>query len=292
MKVTLAVKIGNFARDSQTTAYGGTTTYVHDNKTVAQSSTSNAPPNPIDNYLAMPGTGEVLAFTTSNGGTYVPLQDGQSSAIGLVNSSNVLQTQYTYDPWGNVTISGTPNPFPYLYRGMEYDATGLYYVNGAYYQPQLGRPLQEMSPGGGGGGGGINTSVASSQGSSGGLSPSDAGAQAGITAGAGLAAYAGASAMLGVDSYFASLIVAAGAGPIALAVVAVAAVILGILDFLGVFGGGSAPPIPPAYYRLAHYILSWFIGCFSVTPNMEDSVKVEAPSINLPTKGNVPLVGD
>jgi hypothetical protein len=99
---------------------------VHDNKVVAQSSTTNAPPNPINNYLAMPGTGEVLAFSTSNGGTYVPLQDGSGSTLGLVNASNVLQTQYTYDPFGNVSTSGTANPYPYLYGGMAYDTTGLY----------------------------------------------------------------------------------------------------------------------------------------------------------------------
>jgi len=71
-------------RDSQTTAFGGTTSYVHDKKNVAQSSNTNTP-NPISNYLAMPGTGEVLAFGSTAGGTtntFVPLEDGQGSALG------------------------------------------------------------------------------------------------------------------------------------------------------------------------------------------------------------------
>jgi hypothetical protein len=42
----------------------------------------------------VPGTGEVLAFATT-GGTDVPLQDRLGSAIGLVNSSNSLQTRYS-----------------------------------------------------------------------------------------------------------------------------------------------------------------------------------------------------
>ncbi|MBF6570938.1 MAG: RHS repeat protein [Candidatus Binataceae bacterium] len=268
-------------RDSQTTAYGGTTTYVHDNKVVAQSSTTNAPPNPIDNYLALPGTGEVLAFTTSSNGTtntYEPIQDGSGSAIGLVNSSNVLQTQYTYDPFGNVSTSGTASPYPYLYQGMAYDATGLYYGNGVYYQPQLGRPLQEMSPGGQGGGGGISTSVASSQGSGGGLNGAE---QSGIAAGAGVAAGAAVSAFGGSaaalsDGIAASFLGLSATG-VGLVVAAAVAVVLGILDFLGVFGGGQSIVLLPAYYRLAHYILSQFIGCDSVTPNMEDSASVEAP---------------
>jgi hypothetical protein len=41
---------------------------VHDNKSVAQSSNTNTP-NPISNYLAVPGTGEVLAFGSTAGGT-------------------------------------------------------------------------------------------------------------------------------------------------------------------------------------------------------------------------------
>jgi YD repeat-containing protein len=146
-------------RDSQTTAFGGTTSYVHDNRSVAQSSNTNTP-NPISNYLAMPGTGEVLAFASTAGGTtntFVPLEDGQGSALGLVNSGNVLQTQFTYDPFGNPTTTGTASQYPYLFRGMEYDATGLYQAGGIYYSPALGRPLQQVSPGGlGGGGGGIN----------------------------------------------------------------------------------------------------------------------------------------
>jgi YD repeat-containing protein len=131
-------------RDSQTTAFGGTTAYVHDDKGVAQSSTTNAQSNPISNYLSVPGTGEVLAFASTVGGTtntYVPIQDGQGSAIGLVTSGNVLQTQFTYDPWGNPTTTGTASQYPYLYRGMEYDATGLYNAGGIYYSPNLGRPL-------------------------------------------------------------------------------------------------------------------------------------------------------
>ncbi|MBF6570931.1 MAG: RHS repeat-associated core domain-containing protein [Candidatus Binataceae bacterium] len=127
-------------RYSQMTAYGGTTPYLHDQKDVAQSSTTNAPPNPINNYLAIPGTGEVLAFTT-NSGTYVPLHDRLGSTIGLVNSSNVLQTQYTYDPFGNVTTVGQASLYPYLFAGMELDSSGLYHTQSRYYSPTFGRFL-------------------------------------------------------------------------------------------------------------------------------------------------------
>jgi hypothetical protein len=67
---------------------------VHDNKSVAQSSNTNTP-NPISNYLAVPGTGEVLAFGSTAGGTTNTHPGGQGSAIGLVNSGNLLQIQFT-----------------------------------------------------------------------------------------------------------------------------------------------------------------------------------------------------
>jgi RHS repeat-associated protein len=127
-------------RYDQNTAFGGTTTYLHDEKDVAQSATTGGQSNPVNNYLTMPGTGEVLAFTTT-GGTYVPLHDRLGSTIGLVNSSNVLQTQYTYDPYGNVTSSGQASSYPYLFAGMELDSTGLYHTQTRYYNPAIGRFL-------------------------------------------------------------------------------------------------------------------------------------------------------
>ncbi|MBF6570936.1 MAG: RHS repeat-associated core domain-containing protein [Candidatus Binataceae bacterium] len=64
-----------------------------------------------------------------------------AEAIGLVNSSNVLQTQYTYDPYGNVTTVGQASLYPYLFAGMEYDSIGLYHTQTRYYSPTFGRFL-------------------------------------------------------------------------------------------------------------------------------------------------------
>lgn len=151
------------------------------------------------------------------------------------------------------------------------------YAGGVYYSPALGRPLQQVNPGGsGGGGGGINNSVASSQGSGGGLSAADGAAQAGGVLTAGLAAYGAAGAFAGVDSAAAFAIVSL-AGPIAWAVMGVTAAILGILDLFDVFGGGGTPVILPAYRRIAHQVQSEFIGSSSVAPNMDNSFNYEAP---------------
>jgi RHS repeat-associated protein len=282
-------------RYSQTTAYGGTTTYLHDNKVVTQSTTTNAPPNPINNYLTIPGTGEVVAFSTTNSGTFIPIQDGQGSAIGLVNSSNVLQTEFTYDPFGKVTAGGSASQYPYLFKGMEYDTTGLYYAGGIYYSPALGRPLQQVSPGGGGGGGGgFNAAMPSSQGSGGGLNQYEtnavnlgAGAAAGTGAffGAGAAAGAAAAADGGLLASLGPAIIALG-GPtgVGLIVGAVVAAVLGLLDLFGVFGGSSAPSLIPAQWRIPHSVPSIIIGCEAVAPTMSDIALAEV-------LGGVTIVG-
>ncbi len=214
---------------------------MHDNKAVAQSSTTNAPTNPVNNYLTVPGTGEVLAFASTVGGTtstYVPIQDGQGSTIGLVNSGNVLQTTFTYDPFGNPTAGGSATSYPFLFKGMEYDATGYYYGGGVYYSPALGRPLQQIDPGGsGGGGGGFNAAVPSAQGSAGlgGIEDS----LANNAANAAISGAAGAAAA-GLASFITINEVAVSLGPVFWTVAGVADAILGILDLFGfdLFGGG------------------------------------------------------
>jgi hypothetical protein len=203
-----------------------------------------------------------------------------------VNSGNVLQTQFTYDPFGNPSTTGTASQYPYLFKGMEYDATGLYKAGSVYYSPSLGRPLQQVTPGGGGGGqGGINVSTPS-QGSGGlggfeGILANDS-ANLAIGGGAGVAATGIALAIFG--SELATPVV----GWIAAGVTAVVA---GFLDLFGfdLFGGGSAPVIPPGYYRPAHYVASQFIGCSDVTPNMQDSANQEAAG---PASTGIAIIGE
>ena len=69
----------------------------------------------------------------------------QGDIIGIWNQSGTKIVTYTYDAWGNVTVSGTSastigkwNPF--RYRGYYYDVeNGLYYLQSRYYNPAWGR---------------------------------------------------------------------------------------------------------------------------------------------------------
>jgi hypothetical protein len=187
-----------------------------------------------------------------------------------------MQTQFTYDPCGNPTTTGTASQYPFLFRGMEYDATGLYYGGGVYYSPNLGRPLQQVTPGGPGGGqGGINASFPSSQGGGGGLSNAGISANLGIGAGYGLLSYFGGSLaawFFGVEAW---------GGPIAWAATAVGLAVAALLDLFGfdLFGGGSPPFVPPGTYRSPHYVASQFIGCEALTPNMDGSFISESAPV-------------
>jgi len=83
-------------------------------------------------------------------GSYAPLTDALGSTIALVNSSGNIVTQYTYDPFGNTTVSGSANGNVFQFTGRENDGNGLYYYRARYYSPQLGRfisqdPLRFMS---------------------------------------------------------------------------------------------------------------------------------------------------
>ena len=69
----------------------------------------------------------------------------QGDIVGIWNQNGTKVVTYTYDAWGNVTVSGTgatgigaKNPF--RYRGYYFDTeTGLYYLQTRYYNPSWGR---------------------------------------------------------------------------------------------------------------------------------------------------------
>jgi RHS repeat-associated protein len=74
-------------------------------------------------------------------GTNAMLADGSNSTVGLVNSSGSLATQFTYEPFGRTTFSGSGSSNLYRYTGRELDLTGLYFLRARYYNPILQRFL-------------------------------------------------------------------------------------------------------------------------------------------------------
>ncbi len=79
------------------------------------------------------------------------LFDALGSTLGLLDSNGLLQTEYTYDPFGATTATGTANPNPLQYTGRENDGTGLYNYRARYYSPTLQRFISEDPVGSSGG---------------------------------------------------------------------------------------------------------------------------------------------
>jgi RHS repeat-associated protein len=63
--------------------------------------------------------------------------------VALTDSTGALQTQYTYEPFGNTSIAGAASANPLQYTGRENDGTGLYYYRARYYSPKLQRFISE-----------------------------------------------------------------------------------------------------------------------------------------------------
>ena len=78
----------------------------------------------------------------------------QGDIVALVSPEGEVLVEYSYDPWGNVTVSHGGEAVegleaaivavfcPFAYRGYNYDfTTGLYYLQSRYYNPEWGRFL-------------------------------------------------------------------------------------------------------------------------------------------------------
>jgi len=71
------------------------------------------------------------------------LTDALGSSIALADSTGTLQTQYTFDPFGNTTQSGSSTTNSFAYTGRELDTTGLYFYRARYYNSTLQRFISE-----------------------------------------------------------------------------------------------------------------------------------------------------
>jgi RHS repeat-associated protein len=88
----------------------------------------------IDEFFQRNDVNGVQSFVT----------DALGSTLALANAAGSISTSYTYEPFGNVSISPlAPDTNPYQFTGRENDATGLYYYRARYYNARLGRFASE-----------------------------------------------------------------------------------------------------------------------------------------------------
>ena len=120
--------------------------YLYDGINPVQELSSGSP---IANLLTGLGVDERFQRTDANGPANF-LTDALGSTIALTGPAGSLVAQYQYDPYGNVTVSGSSSN-PYQFTGRENDGTGLYYNRARYYDPAVGCFISEDPAGFSGG---------------------------------------------------------------------------------------------------------------------------------------------
>ena len=116
-----------------------TTSYLYDGVNPVQ---ELAVTTPTANLLTGMGTDEFISRTDA-AGTRILLPGPLGSTVALTDNSGTVQTEYTYEPFGGTTATGSNNTNPFQYTRRENDLTGLYYYRARYYSPVIGRFLSE-----------------------------------------------------------------------------------------------------------------------------------------------------
>ncbi|NJD56185.1 MAG: RHS repeat-associated core domain-containing protein [Nitrospirae bacterium] len=138
--LTASFKYDALGRRYEKTINGVTTQYVYDGMDIIQEKQNGTV---TANYIRSLNIDEPLVRIKADETIRHYKTDGLGSVIQLVDDTGVVQTTYTYDPFGNVTVSGEVSDNPFQYTGRENDGTGLYYYRFRYYSPELQRFISE-----------------------------------------------------------------------------------------------------------------------------------------------------
>ncbi|WP_405111623.1 RHS repeat-associated core domain-containing protein [Paenibacillus sp. FSL K6-1217] len=78
------------------------------------------------------------------GKDYYYLYNGHGDVVQIVDTTGKIVNNYVYDEWGNITSQKEEISNSFKYAGEIYDEeTGLYYLRARYYDPSMGRFLNE-----------------------------------------------------------------------------------------------------------------------------------------------------
>jgi RHS repeat-associated protein len=128
-------------RRESKTVNGNLTEFLYDGRNPVQE-TSGA--TIMANILPGLSIDEFLTRTdVTSGMTSYFLADALASPVAVTDSTGTVQTEYSYEPFGQTTLGGISNSNPYQYTGRENDGTGLFYYRGRYYNPSLQRFISE-----------------------------------------------------------------------------------------------------------------------------------------------------
>lgn len=91
----------------------------------------------------LPGSIDEFFMRADVSSTVTLLADALGSTIALIDSNGNLSTEYSYDPFGNTSSSGTSSSNRWQYTGRENEINGFYFYRARYYSPALGRFISE-----------------------------------------------------------------------------------------------------------------------------------------------------
>ena len=122
---------------------GATTTkFLYDGANVVQE--QNSSNTATANLLTGLGIDQTFSRSVVGGATSSLLTDALGSTIALADANGAVQTPYTYDPFGAVTVSGATSTNSYQFTGRENDGSaGLYFYRARYYNPAISRFISE-----------------------------------------------------------------------------------------------------------------------------------------------------
>jgi RHS repeat-associated protein len=123
------------------TINGNLTEFLYDSLNPVQESSGATV---LANILPGPRLDDFLTRTdVTSGVTSFFLADALGSSVAVTDATAAVQTEYTYEPFGQTTIVGASNSNPYQYTGRENDGAGLYYYRGRYYNTEWQRLISE-----------------------------------------------------------------------------------------------------------------------------------------------------
>jgi len=136
---TASFRYDAFGRRRGKTISGTSTDFLYDGMNPVQELSGGTP---TANMVSGLGIDQMLSRTDSAGARSL-LSDALGSTIALADGTGTLQTQYTYEPFGKATASGSASASTYQFTGRENDGTGLYFYRARYYSPTLQRFISE-----------------------------------------------------------------------------------------------------------------------------------------------------
>jgi RHS repeat-associated protein len=133
-------------RRASRTVNGTATTYVYDGANPVKQATASSTTDlltglAIDEYLVR----------IDGSGTASFLADALSSTVALTDGSGSVQAEYSYEPYGAASVTGSPRGNESTFTARENDGTGVMYYRARYYHPTLQRFVSEDPIGFGGG---------------------------------------------------------------------------------------------------------------------------------------------